>query len=187
MLFVGRSPVATVTTISEPTVLLSVDVSETPPPVAGLSELLAPLSVVVLGYHPVPDQAVPAQTKRDHGDEAASRLDEVADVDPVERGEAAIAWVAERAGLDPEQYESRVVVDADVEAAILDTAGEYDTVRAGLSEKSDASRILFGSITERISRESTGNVGIVRGAEPVDAAESEAQAALASDGSTDAP
>jgi len=78
MLFVGRSPVATVTTISEPTVLLSVDVSETPPPVAGLSELLAPLSVVVLGYHPVPDQAVPAQTKRDHGDEAASRLDEVA-------------------------------------------------------------------------------------------------------------
>jgi len=114
-------------------------------------------------------------------------VEDGADVDPVERGEAAIAWVAERAGLDPEQYDSRVVVDADVEAAILDTTGEYDTVCAGLSEKSDASRILFGSITERIGRESTGNVGIVRGAEPVDAAESEAQAALASDGSTDAP
>ncbi|PSQ38604.1 hypothetical protein BRD13_05965 [Halobacteriales archaeon SW_5_70_135] len=64
----------------------------------------------------------------------------------------------ERAGLDPEQYESRVV-DAGVEAAILDTTGECDTVRAGLSEKSDASRVLFGSITERIGRESTGNVG----------------------------
>ncbi len=107
--------------------------------------------------------------------------------DPEARGEAAVQRVAERAGLDPGAYESRVVVDEDVETAILETAAEYDTVCAGLSERSQASRVRFGSITERISRESPGNVGIVRGPDPVGDDEREERAALASDGSTDAP
>ncbi len=83
--------------------------------------------------------------------------------DPVGRGEAAVERVAERAGLEPDQYESRVVVDEEIETAILETVTDYDTVCAGLSERSRASRLRFGSITERISRESTGNVAIVRG------------------------
>jgi len=35
----------------------------------------------------------------------------------------------------------------------------------GLSEKSARSRILFGSIAERISQQATGNVAIIRGAD----------------------
>ncbi|AXG08275.1 amino acid permease (plasmid) [Haloplanus rubicundus] len=81
----------------------------------------------------------------------------------VERGEAVIEDVAREAGLDPEEYESEVVVDDDIETAILDTVNHYNTICVGLSERSEASRIMFGTIAERISQEATSNVGIVRG------------------------
>jgi amino acid transporter/nucleotide-binding universal stress UspA family protein len=83
--------------------------------------------------------------------------------DPTERGEAVVADVAERAGLDPADYRTEVVVGEDIEDAILDTVGAYDTVCVGLSERSAATRIRFGTVAERVSREATGNVGIVRG------------------------
>jgi amino acid transporter len=80
----------------------------------------------------------------------------------VARGEAMVADVADRAGLDPAAYDAEVVVDADVEAAILDTVTRYGTVCVGLSEQSETSRLMFGTIAERISQEATSNVGIVR-------------------------
>ncbi len=86
----------------------------------------------------------------------------------IERGRERIESVAERAGLDPEAYESVVVVDADVESAILQTIREYDTVCVGLSEGGAAPRTTFGSLAERISRETAGNVGIVRSGAAVD-------------------
>ena len=89
------------------------------------------------------------------------------EAEALERGEAVIGEVAERAGLDPEEYESEVVVDDDIEVAILDTVNHYDTICVGLSERSEASRIMFGTIAERISQEATSNVGIVRGADEV--------------------
>jgi nucleotide-binding universal stress UspA family protein len=102
------------------------------------------------------DGAVPTllnvqQPMRD-GDSAAS-----------ERGNAIIDDVAEQAGLNPEEYEREVVVDDDIEAAILGAADQFDTICVGLSERSTASQIMFGTIAERISQEATGNVGIVRG------------------------
>ncbi|MEF8825202.1 MAG: amino acid permease, partial [Halapricum sp.] len=81
----------------------------------------------------------------------------------VERGEAVIENVAREAGLDPEEYVGEVVVDEDIETAILEAVDQYDTVCVGLSERSEASRIMFGTIAERISQSATGNVGIVRG------------------------
>jgi nucleotide-binding universal stress UspA family protein len=81
----------------------------------------------------------------------------------VERGEAVIEDVAREAGLDPAEYESEVVVNDDIETAILDTVNHYNTICVGLSERSEASRIMFGTIAERISQEATSNVGIVRG------------------------
>jgi amino acid transporter/nucleotide-binding universal stress UspA family protein len=86
-----------------------------------------------------------------------------ADADPVARGMETIRTAAGRAGLDPEAYDAEVIVDDDVETAILDAVGGYDTVCVGLSERDDAERIRFGSIAERISRRTDGNVGIVRG------------------------
>lgn len=84
--------------------------------------------------------------------------------DPIERGEETIEWIAERAGLAPDEYESEVVVSEDTETAIVDAVSEYGTVCVGLSEKSEKERVLFGSIAERISRSGPGNVGIIRGA-----------------------
>jgi APA family basic amino acid/polyamine antiporter len=81
---------------------------------------------------------------------------------PVERGETLIAEVAERAGLSPEDYDTEVIVATDVESAILGAASRFDTVCVGLSEQSEVSRIMFGTIAERISQEATGNVSIVR-------------------------
>jgi APA family basic amino acid/polyamine antiporter len=83
--------------------------------------------------------------------------------DPVARGRDAIDWIADRADLAPDEYESEVVVSDDTEAAIVDAVAEYDTVCVGLSEKSETERVLFGSIAERISRAAPGNVGIIRG------------------------
>jgi len=80
-----------------------------------------------------------------------------------ERGGAVIDDVAERAGLDPAEYEREVVVADDIETAILDTVAQYNTICVGLSERSSASRVMFGTIAERISQEATSNVGIVRG------------------------
>jgi nucleotide-binding universal stress UspA family protein len=82
--------------------------------------------------------------------------------DAVARGEAMVAAVADRAGLDPEAYDVNVVVDEDVEAAILDTVNHYQTVCVGLSEQSETSRLMFGTIAERVSQEATSNVAIVR-------------------------
>ncbi len=84
-------------------------------------------------------------------------------MDPMERGREKIRRVADLAGLGSVEYTADVVVAEDTETAILDTVEEYDTVCVGMSENDDISRIPFGSIAERISQESDGNVGIVRG------------------------
>jgi len=84
------------------------------------------------------------------------------DPDRVERGRETIESVARRGGLESEEYETVVVVATDVESAILQTIREYDTVCVGLSERGALSRTTFGSLAELVSRELSGNVGIVR-------------------------
>jgi len=84
------------------------------------------------------------------------------DPDRVERGRETIESVARRGGLESEEYETVVVVATDVESAILQTIREYDTVCVGLSERSALSRTTFGSLAELVSRELSGNVGLVR-------------------------
>jgi len=83
----------------------------------------------------------------------------------VKEGRATIQSVAERAGLEAGEYEGVVIVDRGVESAILQAVQDYETVCVGLSEKSDLSRTMFGSLAERISQEASGNVGIIRSAE----------------------
>jgi hypothetical protein len=50
----------------------------------------------------------------------------------------------------------------------------YETICVGLSEQSETSRLMFGTIAERISQEATSNVGIVRRSydEPTDSGRS---------------
>jgi amino acid transporter len=87
------------------------------------------------------------------GDESASEA----------RGRAVITRAAEAAGLDPDEYDVEVVVDDDVGAAIVERLDEFETVCVGLSGRTEGSRIPFGTVTERVVREGSGNVALVRG------------------------
>jgi nucleotide-binding universal stress UspA family protein len=86
----------------------------------------------------------------------------------VKRGRTTVRSVAEQSGLDATEYESAVVVATDVESAIMEAVQEYDMVCVGLSEEGELSRAMFGSLAERISREISGNVAIVRSGEAID-------------------
>jgi amino acid transporter len=81
------------------------------------------------------------------------------------RGRAVVADAAEAAGLAPDDYEIEVVVADDVERAVVEAAGRYDTVCVGLSGRADGEgRIPFGTVTELVVRDAPGNVALVRGA-----------------------
>ena len=65
--------------------------------------------------------------------------------------------------LSQDSYGTRVLVSGVIEDSILKTVAEYNTVCVGLSEQSAVSRILFGSLAERVGRQATGNVMMIRG------------------------
>jgi nucleotide-binding universal stress UspA family protein len=83
--------------------------------------------------------------------------------DAEERGRSVVADAAGAAGLDPDEYDVRVVVDDDVGRAVVEAASQYDTVCVGLSGGSGGSRIPFGTVTERVVRDVPGNVALIRG------------------------
>jgi nucleotide-binding universal stress UspA family protein len=90
------------------------------------------------------------------------------EINQVEQGRETIQSVAERGGLDAEEYESVMIVATDIESTIIEAVQEHDTVCVGLSERGDLSRAMFGSLAERISQEIAGNVAIVRSTEAID-------------------
>ncbi|NEU57850.1 amino acid permease [Halorussus sp. MSC15.2] len=83
--------------------------------------------------------------------------------DPRERGEAVIADVAERAGIEYVDYESEVVVGDDIEQTLLDAVAAYDTVCVGATRSGSVSQALFGSIPETIGERVDATVAMVRG------------------------
>jgi amino acid transporter/nucleotide-binding universal stress UspA family protein len=85
------------------------------------------------------------------------------DSDAEERGRSVVVDAAEAAGLDPDEYDVRVVVAADVGRAIVEAADRYDTVCVGLSKRTEGARIPFGTVTERVVRDAPANVVLVRG------------------------
>jgi amino acid transporter/nucleotide-binding universal stress UspA family protein len=90
------------------------------------------------------------------------------EINQVEQGRETIQSVAERGGLDAEEYESVMIVATDIESTIIEAVQEHDTVCVGLSERGDLSRAMFGSLAERISQKIAGNVAIVRSTEAID-------------------
>ncbi len=84
-------------------------------------------------------------------------------IGPQERGQRMIEHVAETAGLEDGTYESKVIVGDDIETAILEHIDEYDTVCLGVSEKRSVSKILWGSVADRVVSRADGNVALVRG------------------------
>jgi len=93
-----------------------------------------------------------------------STADDETPADAVARGEGLIRSVAERAGLDPDEYDARVVVDADVDAALLDAIADSGLVCLGLSDRADIEGRTVPSLATRIRERADGHVAIVRGA-----------------------
>jgi len=79
-----------------------------------------------------------------------------------DRGQAAVAEVAEAAGLNEGEYEPRVVVADDIKAGILEAVVDYETVCVDLGEEpADAGRTR---VYRRADSEAVpANVAIVRG------------------------
>ena len=91
--------------------------------------------------------------------------DDGEDGDAVERGEAVVEQVADRAGIDPESYETRVAVADDTEATILAAAEEYDTVCVGATRSGAISQAVFGSLPETVGEAVDRTVVMTRGPE----------------------
>jgi amino acid transporter/nucleotide-binding universal stress UspA family protein len=84
---------------------------------------------------------------------------------PRERGAAVIEDVADRAGIESDRYESRVVVADDVRETILDVVDDHETVYVGATRSGTLSQAVFGSLPERIGEAADGTVVMVRGPE----------------------
>jgi amino acid transporter/nucleotide-binding universal stress UspA family protein len=85
------------------------------------------------------------------------------DSDAETRGRTVVTDAAEAAGLDPDGYDTQVVVADDIGQAVVEATGEYDTVCVGLSGRPEGSRIPFGTVTERVVGGVLGNVALIRG------------------------
>ena len=78
-------------------------------------------------------------------------------------------WLAEERAETPEgtTVETRVLVGAGVVESIMAAAGEFDAVMVGASGDSFSSRIVFGTIPERIAREAPCTVMVLKSHERV--------------------
>jgi len=91
--------------------------------------------------------------------------DDDGDEDPQAAGEAVVSDVAERAGIEYMDYETRVEVAEDIEATILEAAAAYDTVCVGATRSGPVSQAVFGSLPETVGEETDRTVVMARGPE----------------------
>ena len=80
-------------------------------------------------------------------------------------------WLAGERAEMPEgaSVETRILAGAGVVESIVAASGDYDAVMVGASGDSFSSRILFGTIPERIAREAPGTVIVLKSHERVKA------------------
>jgi nucleotide-binding universal stress UspA family protein len=83
---------------------------------------------------------------------------------PEQQGQDVIDRVAADSSLEPSAYDSAVVVDEDVEAAVLQAVAGYDTICVGATREGAISQALFGSLPETLGRQADGTVVMAQGA-----------------------
>ena len=78
-------------------------------------------------------------------------------------------WLAEERAEMPEEaaVETRILAGAGVVESIVAAADEFDAVMVGASGDSFSSRIVFGTIPERMAREAPGTVMVLKSHERV--------------------
>ena len=77
-------------------------------------------------------------------------------------GHAVIRGVADRAGVDPDEYRGSVWMGDDVTATILGELRADDLVCIGATRSTALAQAIFGSIPEEIASRAAGTVAIVR-------------------------
>jgi len=82
------------------------------------------------------------------------------------RGQRLLWDVADRAGLEEEQYEGRVLVSKDVNTAAERCAGTCDRICVGASRSSTWAESVFGSFPKHLIDSSECPVALVRGPQP---------------------
>ncbi|WP_132060898.1 amino acid permease [Halorussus amylolyticus] len=87
------------------------------------------------------------------------------DTTPTERGEAVIEELAERAGIQYMSYDTEIRVAENTEQAIIDAAGEYDTICVGATRSGAISQAVFGSLPETVGAGVNRTVVMARGPE----------------------
>ena len=86
-------------------------------------------------------------------------------VDPEKLGSSIIENAVRDAGLEKDQFTSKVIVSDDIEKDIVSEADQYDTTCIGATRSSRLERALFGSFPEIVGEKVHGTVLIVRGEE----------------------
>jgi nucleotide-binding universal stress UspA family protein len=143
--------------IGELTILIPVDISESDLPALEIIDALRPFEVVLLGYFPVPDQAEPALIKHEYEDEAATRLDRIAEGRTVT--EVLVFTHDREATIDrvADQYDCDGVLTAGdtdhIDSVLVPVRGDANVERivsvvAGLLGRSDATATFFHSVVD---------------------------------------
>ena len=93
--------------------------------------------------------------------------DETATEEELQHRGRCLLWdVADRAGLEEEQYEGRVVVSDDVPTVAARCAGVCERICVGASRSSALSESVFGSFPEHLAASTECPTALVRGPQP---------------------
>jgi nucleotide-binding universal stress UspA family protein len=162
--------------MSDPTILVPVDVSKDKRPDPDLLALLQPAKVVLVGWYPVPDQVAPEQMQDEHEEEAVARIEEIAaDFSEGTDIETLVVFTPDRSETVDrvaEEYDATVVVVPRdvrmVERVLVPIRGDVNldrilSVVAALLEESEATVTLFHSVPEGDEDLSVGKT-LVQGA-----------------------
>jgi nucleotide-binding universal stress UspA family protein len=147
--------------MSDPTILVPVDVSTDERPDPDLLALLQPAKVVLVGWYPVPDQVAPEQMQDEHEEEAVARIEEIAADFPEGTDiETLVVFTRDRSEtvdrVAEEHDAAVVVVPRDVrvvERVLVPIRGDVNldrilSVVAALLEESEATVTLFHAVPE---------------------------------------
>jgi len=104
---------------ADPTVLVPVDVSTEERPAPELLELLHATKVVLVGWHPVPDQTAPEQMQNEHEEKAIERIEEIASEFPDDGADVTTLVVFTR---DRSETVDRVAEEYDCNAVLIPKA-----------------------------------------------------------------
>ncbi len=86
-------------------------------------------------------------------------------LDPQNKGKNLIYSTIRSIGLNPDQFNTEIVVSDDINSALLEKVKDFDTVCIGATRSTSVRRALFGSLPEEIGESVDGTVVITRGRE----------------------